>query len=148
MDCPVCREPLVVAERDDIELDVCPWCHGLWFDSGELALLAEKLDRPLQRAEGSLEAAQSPEKPRLCPRCDRAMDKVFVGVSPRVMLDRCRAGHGLWFDHGELGTLVSQYPVQPGAQPEAVLTFMGETFAAPAPGASADSKGDPGEVKR
>ena len=146
MDCPVCRKPLIVAERDGIELDVCPWCHGLWFDAGELDLLAEKIGRTLSVAEGSLEAAASPEKPRPCPRCDKAMDKVWVGTSPRVMLDRCRAGHGLWFDHGELGTLVSEYPVQPGAHPEAVLSFMGETFAAPP--APAGSQGDPGEVKR
>jgi Zn-finger nucleic acid-binding protein len=146
VDCPVCREPLIVAERDGIELDVCPWCHGLWFDAGELALLAEKLERPLRVVEGSLELAQTSEKPRPCPRCDKAMDKVFVGTSPRVLLDRCRAGHGLWFDHGELGTLVSQYPVEAGAHAEAVLTFMGEAFAAPS--APAGSQGDPGEVKR
>ena len=29
MDCPVCREPLIVAERERIELDVCPW-DGFW----------------------------------------------------------------------------------------------------------------------
>jgi Zn-finger nucleic acid-binding protein len=146
VDCPVCREPLIVAEREGIELDVCPWCHGLWFDAGELALLAEKTGRPLRMAETSLKVVESPEKPRPCPRCDKAMDKVAVGSSPRVVLDRCRAGHGLWFDHGELGTLVSQLPVQAGSHPEAVLAFMGETFA-PA-GEPAGTEPVPGEVKR
>jgi len=148
VDCPVCREPLIVAEREAIELDACPWCHGLWFDAGELALLAEKLGRPLPTAEGALEPAPSSEKPRSCPRCDKAMDKVYVGAAPRVLVDRCRAGHGLWFDHGELGTLVSQLPVRPGSHPEAVLAFMGETFGAPAPPAPDQAKRDPGEVER
>ncbi len=108
MECPVCREPLIVAEREGIELDVCPWCHGLWFDAGELALLAEKLGRTLAAPEGApLEAAPASEKPRLCPRCDKAMDKVALGTRPKVLLDRC-ASHGLWFDHGELGSLVGQ----------------------------------------
>jgi uncharacterized protein len=132
MDCPVCREPLIVAEREGIELDVCPWCHGLWFDAGELALLSEKLGRSLGVTEGSLERAQPSEKLRDCPRCDRAMDKVMLGASPRVVLDRC-AGHGLWFDRGELGTLVRQLtPAAPGSHPEAVLAFMGEVLGAPA----------------
>ncbi len=148
MDCPVCREPLIVAEREGIELDVCPWCHGLWFDAGELALLAEKLGRPLPVAEGSLEVAESSEKARVCPRCDKAMEKVYVGTSPRVLLDRCRARHGLWFDHGELGTLVSQLPVQAGSHHEAVLAFMGETFTEPAPPAPGETGGGRGEVER
>jgi Zn-finger nucleic acid-binding protein len=149
VDCPVCREPLIVAEREGIELDVCPWCRGLWFDAGELGLLAEKLGRPLQVPEGVMEHAVTAEKPRPCPRCDRAMEKVYLGTSPRVLLDRC-AGHGLWFDHGELGSLVRQLAVTPGSHPSAVLAFMGETFAAAEPEAPASGATEhgSGEVER
>jgi Zn-finger nucleic acid-binding protein len=138
-----------VAEREGIELDVCPWCRGLWFDAGELALLAEKLARPLRVPEGALQPAATAEKPRPCPRCDRAMDKVFVGTSPRVLLDRC-AGHGLWFDHGELGSLVRQLAATPGSHPEAALRFMGENLEPPAPavGAPDTNRTGSGEVER
>lgn len=148
MDCPVCREPLIVAEREGIELDVCPWCHGLWFDAGELALLSEKLGRSLRVSEGSLERTETSEKLRDCPRCDRAMEKVMLGTSPRMVLDRC-AGHGLWFDHGELGTLVRQLTPAPGSHPEAVLAFMGEVLGAPARAAPepGSMERDPGEVE-
>lgn len=150
MNCPVCREPLIVVERDGIELDFCPFCRGLWFDAGEVALLAEKLGRTLTVAEGaSMERAETTEKPRPCPRCDRGMDKVNLGSAPRVLLDRCGAGHGLWFDHGEVGALVGQMPAAPGSHPAAVVQFMGEQFgtgeaagAAPAAGAATS-----GEVK-
>jgi len=129
VDCPVCRKPLIVVERDAIELDYCPWCHGMWFDAGELALLAEKLGRTLAVGEGSaLERAQTAEKPRSCPRCDRKMEKVYLGSAPRVMLDRCGAGHGLWFDHGELGSLMGQMAEAPGSHHEALVQFMGEQF--------------------
>jgi Zn-finger nucleic acid-binding protein len=149
VDCPVCREPLVVAERGGIELDVCLWCHGLWFDAGELELLSEKLGRSLSVKEGALEMAATSEKARPCPRCDRAMEKVAVGTSPKVLLDRC-AGHGLWFDHGELGTLVRQLADKPGSHAEAAVQFMGENFSAPAPPAPSanDVIRGPGEVER
>ena len=137
MDCPVCREPLIVAEREGIELDACPWCHGLWFDAGELALLAETLGRNLSVGEGGAVVAVTTEKPRMCPRCDKAMEKVTMGQSPRVLLDRC-SSHGLWFDHGELGSLMGQMAAAPGSHPEAALRFMGETFtAAPSPSPAA-----------
>ena len=145
MNCPVCREPRIVAEREGIELDACPWCRGLWFDAGELALLAENVGRTLSIAEGGpLAAAVSSEKPRKCPRCDKAMEKVFLGQAPRVMLDRCPS-HGLWFDHGELGSLVGQMAVAPGSHPEAVLRFMGETFGVAAPPPESKATGNPAE---
>jgi hypothetical protein len=130
---------LVVAEREGIELDCCPWCHGLWFDAGELALLAEKAGRALPPGEGSAEeTTDAREAPRFCPRCDRKMDKTALGSAPRVTLDRCGAGHGLWFDRGELGSLMGQLAARPGSHPEALLRFMGEVFG-PGPGAPARS---------
>jgi Zn-finger nucleic acid-binding protein len=149
VNCPVCREPLIVAEREGIELDACPWCRGLWFDAGELALLAEKEGRTLSVADGSaLAAAVTSEKPRQCPRCDKAMEKVYLGQSPRVLLDRCPS-HGLWFDRGELGSLMGQMAVAPGSHPEAALRFMGETLGVAArPPASKAAGGTAEEVER
>ena len=149
MNCPVCREPLIVAEREGIELDACPWCRGLWFDAGEVALLAEKVGRTLSVTEsGPLAVAAAGEKPRPCPRCDKTMEKVTLGQSPRVLLDRC-ASHGLWFDHGELGSLMGQMAVAPGSHPEAALRFMGETLGiAGSPPASTAAGGAAGEVKQ
>jgi Zn-finger nucleic acid-binding protein len=147
VDCPVCREPLIVAEREGIELDACPWCHGLWFDAGELALLAETLGRSLSVGEGGAVAAVTAEKPRPCPRCDKAMEKVTMGQTPGVLLDRC-ANHGLWFDHGELGSLMGQMAAAPGSHPEAALRFMGETFTAVPASAPATTRETAEEVKR
>ena len=147
----MCREPLIVVEREGIELDHCPWCRGLWFDAGELALLAEKTGRALTVGEGSaLEPAQTAEKPRQCPRCDRKMDKIYLGSSPSVLLDRCGAGHGLWFDHGEVGALVGQMAAASGSHPAALLQFMGEQFGPGVPAADPQPAGTSarrGEVK-
>lgn len=144
MDCPACRAPLVVVEREGIELDHCPRCRGLWFDAGELAILAEKRGRaPMPAAGAALERPGAPEAPRPCPRCDRDMEKGYLGSAPRVLLDRCAGGHGLWFDHQELGLLVSQMAVAPGSRPGALLQFMGEQFGTGTPPAESAAAGEP-----
>jgi Zn-finger nucleic acid-binding protein len=127
MDCPACKVPLIVAERDGVELDVCVQCHGLWLDAGELALLAEKMGRRLEAGgQAGLVKAEVEESTRPCPRCDKRMHKAWLGNRPRVLLDTCPAGHGLWFDAGELGQVLSQFDVAAGSQPAAVIAFMGE----------------------
>lgn len=104
MDCPVCKDSaMIVLELDEVEVDYCTECEGIWLDAGELELLlggaagAEALIKSFQEA-------NTPEKRRKCPICLRKMDKVLVGGesgSPEL-LDRCGANHGLWFDRGEL----------------------------------------------
>ena len=37
MACPKCDGELLEANFQDIMLDVCNGCHGVWFDAGELA---------------------------------------------------------------------------------------------------------------
>ncbi len=41
MNCPVCKEPLIVLELEQIEVDYCTRCAGVWLDAGELELLLE-----------------------------------------------------------------------------------------------------------
>jgi Zn-finger nucleic acid-binding protein len=37
MKCPVCKTPdLLMTERQNIEIDYCPTCRGMWLDRGEL----------------------------------------------------------------------------------------------------------------
>jgi len=42
MMCPVCREALVMSERQNIEIDYCPECRGVWLDRGELDKIVER----------------------------------------------------------------------------------------------------------
>lgn len=60
MKCPVCKEAqLVMTERQNIEIDYCPECRGVWLDRGELDKLIERSERenmaasPPQPAAGS-----------------------------------------------------------------------------------------------
>lgn len=49
--CPVCRVALVMSERQNIEIDYCPKCRGVWLDRGEL-------DKIIDRSLGSAQAEQ------------------------------------------------------------------------------------------
>ena len=40
--CPIDRTPLVMSERQGIEIDYCPTCRGVWLDRGELDKIIER----------------------------------------------------------------------------------------------------------
>ncbi len=42
MACPVCNVPLLMAERQGVEIDYCPQCRGVWLDRGELDKIIER----------------------------------------------------------------------------------------------------------
>src|ERR1043165_604626 len=53
MPCPVCKVPLVMSERQGVEIDYCPQCRGVWLDRGEL-------DKIVERAAGETQPAAAP----------------------------------------------------------------------------------------
>ena len=46
MSCPLDRTPLVMSERQGIEIDYCPTCRGVWLDRGELDKIIERSTAP------------------------------------------------------------------------------------------------------
>ena len=42
MTCPVCAVPLTMSERQNVEIDYCPQCRGVWLDRGELDKIIER----------------------------------------------------------------------------------------------------------
>ncbi|RWZ78918.1 MAG: hypothetical protein EOT05_04215 [Candidatus Microsaccharimonas sossegonensis] len=42
MKCPVDDTELVMSERQNVEIDYCPKCRGVWLDRGELDKIIEK----------------------------------------------------------------------------------------------------------
>ena len=44
MRCPAgCDSPLVMSERQNVEIDYCPTCRGVWLDRGELDKIIERV---------------------------------------------------------------------------------------------------------
>ena len=44
--CPLDKTPLVMSERQNIEIDYCPTCRGVWLDRGELDKIIERSTPP------------------------------------------------------------------------------------------------------
>ena len=42
MKCPVCDTHLRAAEREGVEIDYCPLCHGVWLAQGELEHIIQR----------------------------------------------------------------------------------------------------------
>lgn len=55
MKCPVCNVNLVMTERNNVEIDYCPECRGVWLDRGEL-------DKIIERSAGT--QSQQPPRPQ------------------------------------------------------------------------------------
>ena len=103
MDCPLCRNAMITLELDEVEIDHCLECGGIWLDAGELEMLLGDSEKA-GAVVGSFSAAVGcKEKLRKCPICLKKMEKSLVGQDDkRVLIDRCRKADGLWFDSGEL----------------------------------------------
>jgi Zn-finger nucleic acid-binding protein len=107
MDCPVCKKPMLVLELHQIEIDYCQQCSGIWLDDGELELLLDDTQEKKKLLGSFTVDSNNPEKPRRCPKCAKKMNKVFVGESKKVLVDKCKKDHGIWFDDGELHDVVN-----------------------------------------
>jgi len=111
MICPKCKRPVVVLELQQVEIDHCPSCGGIWLDNGELELLLgkEKLREGSFTSPGKTDTGR--EKRIRCPICRRKMEKLMY--DKRVLLDVCRRGHGLWFDRDELAAVITSGDFDP-----------------------------------
>jgi Zn-finger nucleic acid-binding protein len=126
---------MIVIEHKKIELDYCPECYGVWFDSGELELFLDSfnLESRNQFVSNMLNApeAKTPEKKLRCPICARRMKKIVIGEKPSIVIDVCRRADGLWFDGGEVGQLIKQLPEKPSEKSHShhqVGAFLREVF--------------------
>jgi Zn-finger nucleic acid-binding protein len=133
--CPESRQSMIIVEHHRIELDYCPRCGGVWFDTTELELFLESAHLP--EGDFSTEAilrlpeAKGTSQHRKCPVCRRKMREVAIGEPP-IAIDVCTRGEGLWFDGGEVQQLLHQLAARaPGeGASRQVLAFLGDTFQA------------------
>lgn len=101
---------MITLELEDVEIDHCLDCGGIWLDAGELELLLEEEDKAKNLLASFAVDSKCPEEKRKCPICNKKMQKIIVGdtklplrkESTGLLIDKCSKGDGLWFDKGEL----------------------------------------------
>jgi Zn-finger nucleic acid-binding protein len=102
MICPACKEPMIILELHEVEIDYCSSCSGIWLDVGELELLFEDQSEREKIISSFHSDPEHTETPYRCPICRKKMDKVYVGDKKELLIDKCPDNDGLWFDEGEL----------------------------------------------
>ena len=123
MQSPVSNEPMLVLELSGVEIDYCPLTHGIWLDGGELETLLNDPDAARQLISSFRIDTDSREKKIRCPICRKKMEKVLAGE--KIVIDRCPAGHGLWFDEGELRAVLK---LQPEGDANKVINLLNDMF--------------------
>ena len=100
---------MITFELEEVEVDYCTDCAGIWLDAGELELLLGSDEQAKQLLSSFKIDKNCTEKPRKCPICRKKMQKIIVGGSkPPLLLDKCPKADGLWFDQGELQDVLSR----------------------------------------
>lgn len=61
--CPSCKVPLVMSERQGVEIDYCPQCRGVWLDRGELDKIIERQAAEAPRAQPQPQASAPAYEP-------------------------------------------------------------------------------------
>ena len=103
MDCLACKNAMITLELQDVEVDHCTMCGGIWLDAGELEVLLGNSGGAIELLKSFEIDSKCAERARKCPICLKRMQKISVGSAhPQVLIDKCAKGDGLWFDKNEL----------------------------------------------
>lgn len=115
MQCPACGDLLVTLEFNDVEIDYCTACAGVWLDAGELELLLGRDTLPAWLTPKSGDTGRRGR--RRCPDCGKKMNQTDTTGARSVTYDTCPRGHGMWLDAGELSALIEEDAAQDSGQP-------------------------------
>jgi Zn-finger nucleic acid-binding protein len=109
MNCPTCKDkPMITLELNEVEVDYCLECKGIWLDEGELETLLDSTALAIELLD-SFQKTQSDEIIHRCPICLKKMEKISVGDSEKqIIIDKCAKNHGLWFGKGELSLILEK----------------------------------------
>jgi uncharacterized protein len=134
MICPACKHDMIVVEYKKVELDYCTNCRGVWFDEGELNLFLNLAGGDVKSfTAANFSAIESGETIRKCPICSKKMIKSSIKECTEITIDVCPRNDGLWFDGGEVSTVVKQVCsralIKDGAQKQ-ILDFVEQVFKA------------------
>ena len=106
MKCQKCEsETLVGLKLEEVAVDRCSSCDGIWFDAHELGqLLAEDAKQVASLRRGGVREALGGKKGN-CPRDAGELLRVYSAVEKTVILDACPECRGIWLDGGEFEKL-------------------------------------------
>lgn len=109
INCPKCSGEMALVSYDEIKVDRCILCGGLWFQPNELRALRDDiwmadyiLDSGDKRAGKKANAIKDIE----CPQCGITMLQEADEEQAHITYETCPNGHGIFLDAGEFTDLV------------------------------------------
>lgn len=107
MKCPKCEsEQLSSTVINEIEVDRCGKCQGVWFDERELPQLLDTGRASLRPIRGGKLQEELNRKKARCPRDGSELTRVCSATKAEIIVDSCPQCHGVWCDGGELDQLL------------------------------------------
>lgn len=105
--CPRCVSlDLREEQTEDITIDRCPQCRGIWLDPLELERLLASHPRQLLAEDRHFRPDKNPGTRLTCPECKGAqLIKMSSLARPGTILDSCTVCYGAWLDAGELAQI-------------------------------------------
>jgi hypothetical protein len=120
---------LVVLELNEVEIDHCLDCGGIWLDAGELELLLGHSRHVRQFLDSFHPCLTGREKIHKCPLCRKKMLKIHTGPQPSdPIIDMCPTRQGLWFEKNELTQVISRGTLDPQ---NIIVKLLAEMFPKP-----------------
>jgi Zn-finger nucleic acid-binding protein len=108
INCPVDTHTLITISIEDIFIEYCPKCFGIWLDFGEL----EKLLKKKISNKKLLSNKEVPEyvnrMHKKCPLCKKNMI-IKKDYNSNVYIDICNICSGIWLDTGELTKILKEF---------------------------------------
>jgi Zn-finger nucleic acid-binding protein len=106
--CLKCTSVLDKARIDEIEVDLCPACGGLWLDHGEIERLSKKMVSDIDRLRRLLAPNAGPpavpsEVQGSCPACQSPVQEITLGA---IRVDFCTRCKGVFLDRGEIDAAI------------------------------------------
>ena len=106
MRCPKCGSDFETFTHQNVEVDRCNQCGGIWFDAAEKKNL-EQIDDAAIIDSGDRRVGKNYNEMRNinCPKCDVAMYRVADKTQFHIEYESCPACYGTFFDAGEFKDL-------------------------------------------
>ncbi len=106
MKCPKCKQVDLTSQViNEIEVDQCPTCRGIWFDEQELPRMLTHASQDIKPLTKGKERTDLDKVTGQCPVDDSDLMRVFSQMDRSVVVDRCPKCLGIWLDGGELKRL-------------------------------------------
>lgn len=111
MNCPKCNIELGMYNRNGFNIRYCKTCKSMWIKYPILEKIGKNLElkipliNPLE-----MDAIKVKEEPRICPECEKTMEKVYFNG---IVVDKCTDCNAVWFDNGELSKYFSLFMKKP-----------------------------------